>query len=249
MRLRKQRKLLLVDRPTCRKGRESQLNRQLFAEFLGTCFLVTAVVGSGIMATNLTSDVGLQLLINMLATVMALAVSISLLQGISGAHFNPAVSLAAFVGRDLSGSKTASFVSAQILGGVAGATLANIMFSLPAWSVGSQDRTGFGLLFGEVIATAGLVLAINALVRTQRSHLIAIVIPAWIGAAYFFTASTSFANPAVTIGRAFSDTFAGIAPSSVVPFIIAQLIGVVVGLALTRIFYPLTPTRSKESPE
>lgn len=223
------------------------MNRQLFAEFLGTCFLVTAVVGSGIMATNLTSDVGLQLLINMLATVMALAVSISLLQGISGAHFNPAVSLAAFVGRDLSGSKTASFVSAQILGGVAGATLANIMFSLPAWSVGSQDRTGFGLLFGEVIATAGLVLAINALVRTQRSHLIAIVIPAWIGAAYFFTASTSFANPAVTISRAFTDSFTGIAPGSVAPFIAAQIVGVFVGIILSRTFYPLSKSMPLEA--
>lgn len=225
------------------------MKRQLVAEFLGTFVLVTAIVGSGIMATNLTHDVGLQLLLNMVSTVSALAVVICVFQPISGAHFNPAVSLSALAQRKISSLEAVGYILVQVAGAIAGAIVANIMFDLPAWSMGTTKRDGLGILLGEVIATAGLILAIGILVRANRTYLVALVIPAWIGAAYFFTSSTSFANPAVTIGRAFTDSFTGIVPSSVAPFIAAQLVGAFVGTLLILVFYPYSRTldRKKQS--
>ncbi len=212
--------------------------RRLVAEFLGAGVLVAAVVGSGIMAANLTGDVGLQLLMNMASTVLALGVLIWTLGPISGAHFNPAVTLVAAVRREVAPAEAVGYISAQITGGLAGVALANLMFALPAWEASTTERGGAGVLLGEVVATAGLLWVIGALTRTQHGHLGPVLVPAWIGAAYFFTASTSFANPAVTIGRAFTDTFAGIAPADVAPFLIAQLVGAAVGAGLTELLHP-----------
>ncbi|HSO03431.1 MAG TPA: MIP/aquaporin family protein [Candidatus Limnocylindrales bacterium] len=212
--------------------------RRILAEYLGTMILVTAVVGSGIMATTLTGDVGIQLLINMLATVMVLGLLIWTLGPISGAHFNPAVTAVALVRREIPGGEGAAYIPAQIGGAITGAVLANLMFDLPAVQISTTERTGTNLLLGEVVATAGLLWIIGALTRTGNGRLGPILVPAWIGAAYFFTSSTSFANPAVTIGREFSDTFAGIAPTSVLPFILAQLLGAAIGAAQTELFHP-----------
>ena len=214
------------------------LLRRAAAEVFGTGVLVAAVVGSGIMATDLTEDVGLALLINAVSTVAALGVLIWSLGPISGAHFNPAVTAVAWVRREIAPSEGAVYVVAQVAGALLGVALANVMFDLPAWELSTNDRVATGTLLGEVVATAGLLSLIGALTRTGRGHLGPVLVPAWIGAAYFFTASTSFANPAVTIGRAFTDTFTGIAPASVAPFIAAQLVGAAIGALLTEFFYP-----------
>jgi glycerol uptake facilitator-like aquaporin len=212
--------------------------RRVAAEFLGTGALVAVVVGSGIMATNLTRDYGLALLINALATVLGLAVLIEVLGPISGAHFNPAVSLVALVRREIRGPEAGYYVLAQVGGALVGVAVANVMFGLPAWTQSTHVRSGAGIWLGEVIATAGLLLIIGAITRTHRGNLGPILVAAWIGSAYFFTSSTSFANPAVTIGRAFTDTFSGIAPSSVPLFILFQLVGAGIGAALTELFFP-----------
>jgi arsenate reductase len=210
----------------------------MLAELIGTGVLVAAVVGSGIMATTLSADLGIDLLINALATVAALGVLIWTLGPVSGAHFNPAVTLIAALRREIAAGEAVGYVAAQIAGGLLGVALANLMFDLPAWHLASNDRVEFGTLLGEVVATAGLLSLIGAITRSGHAQLGPVLVPAWIGAAYFFTASTSFANPAVTIGRAFTDTFSGIAPASVLPFIAAQLVGAFVGAGLTEFFYP-----------
>lgn len=212
--------------------------RRAMAELIGTAILVATVVGSGIMATTLTDDLGLALLINAVSTVAALGVLIWTLGPISGAHFNPAVTMIAALRREVRPAEGGRYVGAQIAGALLGVALANLMFDLPAWNVATTDRGGVGVLLGEVVATAGLLSLIGAITRSGHAALGPVLVPAWIGAAYFFTASTSFANPAVTIGRAFSDTFAGIAPASVLPFIVAQLVGALVGAGLTEYFYP-----------
>jgi glycerol uptake facilitator-like aquaporin len=212
--------------------------RRVLAEFLGTGLLVTIVVGSAIMATNLTNDVAVQLLINAVSTVAGLGVLIWTLGPISGAHFNPAVTLVAVTRREMAVPESVLYICAQIVGAIAGATLANIMFSLPAWSASTKHRETAGLWIGEVVATAGLLLVIGAITRTGNGRVGPVVVPAWIGAAYFFTASTSFANPAVTIGRGFSNTFAGIAFSSIPLFIVFQLVGAAIGAGLTELLYP-----------
>jgi glycerol uptake facilitator-like aquaporin len=220
------------------------LPRRLAAELVGTALLVTVVVGSGIAAQQLSpNDIGLQLLENSTATVFGLAVLILLFGPVSGAHFNPAVSAADWLvgrqaGTGLTGRETVAYGGAQILGGVAGAVLANAMFDLPAGQISTKDRLTVGHGLGEIVATAGLILLIFALARTGQAAATAAAVGAYIGAAYWFTSSTSFANPAVTIGRMFTDTFAGIAPSSVPWFIAAQLIGAAVGLAALRLFFP-----------
>ncbi len=216
----------------------SPLFKRVTAEALGTGMLVAAVVGSGIMATNLSDDLGLDLLINAVATVSALGVLIWTLGPISGAHFNPAVTVVTAVRREVAGSEAGLYVVAQIVGALGGVALANLMFSGPAWEASSRVREGTGVLLGEVVATAGLLALIGALTRTGKGHLGPALVPAWIGAAYFFTASTSFANPAVTIGRAFTESFSGIAPASVLPFIAAQFVGAAIGAGLTEFFYP-----------
>ncbi|MGW9628140.1 MIP/aquaporin family protein [Microbacterium sp. NPDC055312] len=217
--------------------------RRAAAEFLGTGLLVTIVVGSGIAAQRLSpDDVGLQLLENSLTTALGLTVLILTLGPVSGAHFNPVVSIADWLlGRrartGLPLRDLAPYVLAQVLGGIAGTFLAGVMFdATPALS--SNDRATGGHLVGEVVATAGLVLLIFALARTGKGSTTAAAVGAYIGAAYWFTSSTSFANPAVTIARTFTDTFAGIAPASVAPFITAQLVGAAVGLAVLLALYP-----------
>lgn len=212
--------------------------RRVLAEFLGAMILVAAVVGSGIMATTLTDDVGIQLLMNMLATVLVLGLLIWTLGPISGAHFNPAVTGVALVRRELAPREAAWYIPAQIAGAITGAVVANLMFALPPVELSTNQRSGANLLLGEVVATAGLLWIIGALTRTGNGRLGPALVPAWIGAAYFFTSSTSFANPAVTIGRMFSDTFTGIAPASVPAFIAAQLVGAALGAAQTELFHP-----------
>ncbi|MFG3656657.1 aquaporin [Streptomyces sp. NPDC047706] len=214
------------------------------AELVGTAALVAVVVGSGIQATGLTKDVGLQLLANSTATVFGLGVLILLFGPVSGAHFNPAVTLAGWFtarrgGAGVTLREAAAYIPAQIAGAVAGAVLADAMFGEPLVKWSTHDRSAGHLLLGEVVATAGLVLLIFGLARTDRLRFAPVAVASYIGAAYWFTSSTSFANPAVTVGRAFTDTFAGVAPSSVAPFIGMQLVGAAVGLALvSAIFGP-----------
>jgi len=214
--------------------------RRATAEGIGTATLVATVVGSGIMATRLSADIGLQLLINALATVAALAVLIWSLGPVSGAHFNPAVTLVAASRRELAWAEAGLYVAAQVLGAVAGTVVAHLMNGLPATTASTHVRTGAGQWLGEVVATAGLLSLIGALTRTGNGRLGPALVPAWIGAAYFFTSSTSFANPAVTIGRSVTDSFSGIAPGSVLGFVAAQLVGAALGAALTELFHPRT---------
>lgn len=212
------------------------LARRALAEFLGTGLLVTTVVGSGIAAQRLSADVGLRLLENSTATVFGLAVLILLLGPVSGAHFNPVVSatdalLGRRTGTGLPARDLIVYMAAQVLGGIGGSVLANLMFQVPT-AIATTERVTAGTLLGEVVATAGLVLLITGLTRAgQTLPVIAAAVGAYIGAAYWFTSSTSFANPAVTIGRVFTDTFAGIAPTSVLPFLAAQIVGAAVGAA------------------
>jgi glycerol uptake facilitator-like aquaporin len=225
-------------------GTGPTLSRRLGAELLGAMMLVTAVVGSGIMAARLSpSDVGLQLLENSIATMLALAVLILILCPVSGAHFNPVVSIAVWwvhrrAGNGLSAGELAGYVAAQTIGAIGGAVLANVMFSLSPVSFSHTERTAPNLWLGETVATAGLVLVIFALLRTGRATLVPAAVGAYIGAAYWFTSSTSFANPAVTVGRAFSDTFAGIHPVSVPGFVGAQIVGALLGLLALALLYP-----------
>jgi arsenate reductase len=208
--------------------------RKWLAEYIGTATLVCVVVGSGIMGTNLSKDSGVALLINAFSTIFALALLILIIAPISGAHFNPAVSLVQVIRREMNALEFAAFVSAQIAGAISGAIIANVMFDLRAIQISTNERVSTGTLIGEVIATAGLIVVIFVLVARAQDKLIPVAVAAWIGSAYLFTSSTSFANPAVTIGRVFSDTFAGINPVSVLPFIIAQLVGAIIGIALVK---------------
>ena len=218
----------------------SRTVRAVAGEFLGSAGLAAVVVGSGIAAQRLSpDDTGLQLLENAFATALGLAVLILVFATVSGAHFNPVVTLADIALHRRRWSTAAIYLPAQVAGCIAGAVLANAMFAEPAVAWSTTDRFSWPLLLSEVVATAGLVLVIFALVRTGRSHLAAPAVGAYIGAAYFFTSSTSFANPAITIGRMFSDTFAGIAPASVLPFIGAQLLGAALGWAAVRLFFPV----------
>lgn len=219
------------------------MTRRLLAELVGTLLLVTVVVGSGVAAQRLSPhDVGLQLLENSVATMLGLAVLILALGPVSGAHLNPVVSAADWLlgrraGAGLSGRDAAAYSLVQTVGGVAGAELANIMYAVPL-HLSSHQRTGPHLWLGEIVATAGLVGLIFALARTGRGALAGPAVGAYIGAAYWFPSSPSFANPAVTVGRLFSDTFSGIAASSVAGFVVAQVIGAGVGLGLVCLLYP-----------
>ncbi|MGC1207924.1 MAG: MIP/aquaporin family protein [Ornithinimicrobium sp.] len=219
------------------------LARRLFAEFLGTALLVAVVVGSGIAAQQLSpDDVGLQLLQNSTATVLGLTVLILLFGPVSGGHFNPVVSLADWflgrrTGQGLPLAEVAAYSTAQTIGGIAGAVLANAMFSVDT-TLSTKDRATGAHFLAEVVATTFLIALIFALARSGRGALAAPAVGAYIGAAYWFTSSTSFANPAVTIGRVFSDTFAGIAPTSAPAFVAAQYLGLVVGAAVTLVLYP-----------
>lgn len=215
------------------------LTRRLAAEALGTALLVMAVVGSGIAASRLSSgDVGLQLLENAAATTGALIGLILMFGAVSGAHFNPVVSLLDRMLGTTTTRDTALYVVAQVAGGCLGAMLANVMFELPAVELSTHERSSGALWLSEVVATVTLLLLIQGCVRTGRSAVIPFAVGAWIGGAYWFTSSTSFANPAVTVSRSLSDTFAGIAPSSVPMFVAMQLLGAVIAFGLVRLFYP-----------
>lgn len=213
------------------------------------------MVGSGIMAARLSpGQPGLELLENTLATVAGLAVIITVLAPVSGAHLNPVVSAADWalgrrLGAGLPGREAVAYVVAQTSGAIGGAVLANLMFALPAVSASHTARSAPHLWIGEVVATAGLVLVAFALARSGRGALAPIAVAGWIGAAYWATSSTSFANPAVTIGRAFSGTFAGIAPGSVPGFLAAQAAGGVLGLVLVLAFYPAARPAEPAEPE
>ena len=209
--------------------------RKLLAEFLGTALLVAIVVGSGIMATDLTQDVGLQLLINTIATVFGLAVLILILAPISGAHFNPVVTLINLIQGNSSFIQFLQYVVVQIAGAITGAFLANAMFDQALIQTATKLRSGNNLYLAEIVATAGLILVINLLVNQKNLTVIPAAVAGWIGSAYFFTSSTSFANPAVTIGRTFSDSFAGIAPECAPQFIAAQILGAIIGLGLVKV--------------
>ena len=212
--------------------------RTLLAEFIGTALLLATVVGSGIMAEQLTDDVGLQLLQNAFATAGVLTALILALGPVSGAHFNPAVTLA---DRALGGIDTPTaigYIVVQFAGAIAGVVLADAMFDLPLVEWSTKDRSAGHLVLAEGVATFGLILVIFGVVRSGRSSVAAFAVGGYIAGAYYFTSSTSFANPAVTVARAMSDTFAGIAPASVPGFIAAQLLAVVVVVAVVKVLYP-----------
>ena len=215
------------------------LGRRLVAEALGTGLLIVAVIGSGIMASRLSpNDVGLQLLENAAATAGALVGLIWMLGAVSGAHFNPVVTLIDRAFGAISTREMGLYIGAQIAGGCLGAIVANLMFELPAIDVATNTRSSGALWLSEVVATAGLLLVIHGCVRTGRANVVAVAVGVWIGGAYFFTSSTSFANPAVTIARTLSDSFAGIKPSSAPMFILMQLIGAAIALVLIRFLFP-----------
>jgi glycerol uptake facilitator-like aquaporin len=210
--------------------------RKYVAEFLGTGTLVAVIVGSGTMATNLSADRGVELLINTVSTVFGLGILIFIFSSISGAHFNPTVSLTEWVQKRLSLKLLLGYVIAQCAGGIAGTMIANLMFKNPAYFPSHHVRSGANLWLGEVFATAGLLFIIQVLGGQKKSSFAPVVIASWIGSAYFFTSSTSFANPAVTLARTFTDTFSGIAMGSAAMFVVAQLIGAGLGYLLGNYF-------------
>lgn len=215
------------------------LTRRVVAEAVGTGFLVMAVIGSGIMAQRLSpDDIGLQLLENAFATAGALVGLILMFGAVSGAHFNPVVTLADRWFGTIRTRDASLYIGAQVVGGCLGAMLANLMFELPAVDVSTKTRSSSALWLSEVIATVGLLLVIHGCVRTGRARVVPFAVAAWIGGAYWFTSSTSFANPAVTIARTLSNTFAGIDPSSVPMFVVMQLVGMVVAIGAIWLFFP-----------
>jgi glycerol uptake facilitator-like aquaporin len=222
--------------------------RRLAAEFLGSAFLAAIVIGSGIAAQRLSpGDTGLQLLENAAATAVGLFAIILMFGPVSGAHFNPVVSFADATLGGISWRDAAAYLPAQVAGCTTGAVVGNLMFGLGAVSISTKDRASGAHALSEVIATAGLLLVIFALARTGRAAAAPAAVGAYIGAAYWFTSSTSFANPAITVGRMFSNTFAGIAPSSAPVFIAAQVGGGIAGVLLIRFLYPaLTPAQAAQ---
>jgi glycerol uptake facilitator-like aquaporin len=215
------------------------LTRRLVAEGIGTGFLVIAVIGSGIMASRLSPhDAGLELLANAAATAAALIGLILIFGAVSGAHFNPVVTLVDRAFGSITTRDSALYIAAQITGGVVGAVLANLMFELPAIELSTKTRSSPALWLSEIIATVGLLLVIHGCVRSGRANMVAFAVGIWIGGAYWFTSSTSFANPAVTIARTLSDTFTGIKPSSAPMFIVMQLVGALIAYGLIRLLYP-----------
>jgi arsenate reductase len=212
--------------------------RAIMAEFVGTAFLLAAVVGSGIMAENRSDDAGLQLLQNAFATGAVLVALILALGSASGAHFNPAVTLADRYFGGIDTPTALGYIAAQVAGGIVGVITANLMFDLSAIDWSTTDRSGGHLVFAEGVATFGLLLVIFGVVRSGRSSVAAFAVGAYIAGAYYFTSSTSFANPAVTVARTFSDTFAGIEPASAPAFITAQLVAVGVAVGVIHLIYP-----------
>lgn len=205
------------------------------AEFLGSTLLVAAIVGSGTMGTQMSRDSGVGLTLNAISVVAMLWILITTLGPISGAHFNPVVSLVMLYRKAISTTDALIYIILQILGAILGATLANLMFEKTLFAISKVDRTGYGQVTGEIVATAGLVFLIILLINSDRSEKIPTAVAAWIGSAFFFTSSTALANPAVTIGRIFTDSVVGIAPNGVLPFIFAQVVGGAIGLGLATV--------------
>ena len=224
---------LVITRSSIAEDRDVNL-RKTIAEAVGTATLLLVVIGSGVMATNLSKDIGVQLTINSAATGLILYILITLLGPISGAHFNPVVTTIQLFKKNMTASLAAAYLVAQLVGAVIGVAIANFIFNLPIIEISQKDRTGAELFVSEILATAGLVFIIFTAIAQKSEAKIPVLVGAYISAAYFFTSSTSFANPAVTVARTLSDTFAGIAPSSVAPFIAAQILGAVLGLLLTK---------------
>jgi arsenate reductase len=224
------------------------LARRLLAEYLGSAFLAALVIGSGIAAQQLSpDDTGLALLENAAATAAGLFAIILMFGPVSGGHFNPVVSLVDGYFGGLSWRDVLAYVPAQVAGCVSGALAANVMFALTAVSISTNHRASGAHLFAEVVATLGLLLVIFALARTGRAHAAPAAVGAYIGAAYWFTSSTSFANPAISVGRIFSVTFAGIAPAAVPGFVLAQLVGGAVAIIVIRALYPdITPAAAAD---
>ncbi len=219
------------------------MRREAFAEFLGALLLAVAVIGSGIMAERLADgSAAVALLANTAATVAALGVLIAVLAPVSGAHFNPVVTLVAFARKKMGAKQSATYIAAQVVGCCAGAVLAHVMFELPAIQASSHARTGVSQWLAEIVATAGLVLVVFTAPSAKEA---AWRVPAWIAGAYWFTASTSFANPAITVGRSLSDTFAGVRPIDVPGFVCAQLAGAAVGMLLLRALAERKPAAEK----
>ena len=223
---------LVITRSSIAEDRDVNL-RKTIAEAVGTATLLLVVIGSGVMATNLSKDIGVQLTINSAATGLILYILITLLGPISGAHFNPVVTAIQLFKKNITASLAAAYLAAQLFGAVIGVALANFIFNLPIIEISQKDRTGTELFVSEILATAGLVFIIFTAIAQKSEAKIPVLVGAYISAAYFFTSSTSFANPAVTVARTLSDSFAGIAPGSVLPFIAAQIIGATLGLVLT----------------
>jgi arsenate reductase len=222
------------------------LGRWLLAELLGSGFLAAVVIGSGIAAQRLSpGQTGLELLENAAATAAGLFAIILMFGPVSGGHFNPVVSFADAAFGGLRGRDAAAYLPAQVAGCIGGAVLANLMFARAAVSLSARNRSSPGHFLSEIVATFGLVLLIFALVRSGRSRAVPAAVGAYIGAAYFFTSSTSFANPAITVGRMFSATFAGIAPASVPGFIVAQIIGGALAVGVVRVLYPATVAKER----
>lgn len=212
--------------------------RRTIAEAFGTATLLLVVIGSGVMATNLSKDVGVQLTINSAATGLILYILITLLGPVSGAHLNPVVTVIQLFKKSITATLAASYLSAQLVGAVIGVALANFIFGLPIIEISQKNRSGTELFVSEILATAGLVFIIFTAIAQKSEAKIPVLVGTYISAAYFFTSSTSFANPAATVARTLSDSFTGIAPDSVLPFIAAQVIGAIVGIALTKFITP-----------
>lgn len=227
----------------------SELHRAVLAEFLGTAMLVCAVVGSGIAASRLSEDVGLVLFQNTFATFGALVALIHTFAPVSGAHFNPVVSLVDHVLGGISRATLLAYMPAQVVGAIGGAVVANLMFDLNAIDWSEKARSGDGVWLGEFVATFGLIIVIFAMVRTKRDIWIPLSVASYIASAYYFTSSTSFANPAVTIGRTFSDTFAGIDPAHMPAFVGFQFAGGALGAVVVVALYPLTRSAQHASAE
>ena len=213
------------------------MSRKLLAEAIGTGLLIVAVIGSGIMAERLTDIVALQLLCNAIATGGALVALILIFAPVSGASFNPVVGIVGIFTGETTIRDTAFYAIAQTVGGCVGAVIANLMFDLDAINISEKVRSGSGVLFSEVVATVGLLVVIYGTIRAQRANLVPFTVAAWITGAYFFTSSTSLANPAVTVARSLSNTFAGIAPESVPMFVLMQLIGAMLAVATIKFVF------------
>ena len=222
------------------------LHRRLAAEALGTGLLIVAVIGSGIMAERLTSDVALQLLCNAAATGGALVALITIFGPVSGASFNPAVGI---VNRLLGLTTTKEVIAyaiAQVVGGCSGAVVANVMFDLPAVNISEKVRSGSNIWMSEVVATVGLLVVIHGTIRARRANWVPVTVAAWITGAYFFTSSTSLANPAVSVARSLSNTFAGIAPESLPMFMLAQIVGAVIAWGIISVVFDQLPSHAND---